>query len=174
MGEKPLPFARSQNFYAMLGGFHAAWSRAEIVLECAIWKILGTTPEQAHILLAAMEFGRKAAILKSLLPGSNHSNQEKIKGCLTRITKSRRNAFSHSILASGDSSVTFVHRTAQGEYLATLHKFTPKSFATHVDDFRGLVLEFQKTVGLTDREVARFAAASSSLVFGKQVRGDSA
>jgi hypothetical protein len=94
MSKRPPPrFANTTDFYALLGAFYAAWSRAEIVIDCAIWKVLGTTQRQAHILVAGMEFGRKAAVLKSLLRGSNYKNVEQIKGCLTRIRKSRRNIF---------------------------------------------------------------------------------
>ena len=56
------PYANTPEFYALLGRFYAAWSRVEIVLDCAIWKVLGTTPEQAHAVVAGMEFGRKAAV----------------------------------------------------------------------------------------------------------------
>jgi hypothetical protein len=84
MAERPIPFANTVEFYALLGCFYAAWSRAEIVVDCAIWKALGTTPQQTHALVAAMEFGRKA-VLRSLLPSSG-KDVEQIKGCLTRIS----------------------------------------------------------------------------------------
>jgi hypothetical protein len=42
MAERPIPFANTVEFYALLGCFYAAWSRAEIVVDCAIWKALGS------------------------------------------------------------------------------------------------------------------------------------
>jgi hypothetical protein len=54
----------------------------------------------------------------------------------------------------------FIHRTAQGEYSAEPHVFTPADFAKHVDDFRNLVMEFEKTLGLSDHEIADFAASA--------------
>jgi hypothetical protein len=156
----PARFANTTEFYAMLGAFYAAWSRAELVVDCAIWKILGTTQRQAHILVGAMEFGRKAAVLRSLLPRSNYKNLEQIKGLLTRISKSRRNEFSHSILASKPDLVRFIHRRAQGEYCATPYVFSPAEFAQHVDDFRKLVLDFEKTLELSDKEIGDFASAA--------------
>src|SRR5262249_5930776 len=133
------PYANTPEFNELLGRFYAAWSRVEIVLDCAIWKVLGTTPEQAHAVVAGMEFGRKAAVLRSLLPGSQFKNVEQLKGILTRITKtSLRNIFSHSFMATDKDYVMFIHRSSQGQYEVKLYKFTPEQFKTHVGDFLAL------------------------------------
>jgi hypothetical protein len=157
--DRPVPFANTIDFYALLGFFYAAWSRAEIVVDCAIWKLLGTTPQQTHVLAASMGFRWKATVLRFLLPNSDR-DAEQIKGCLARISESLRNPFAHSFLASDKDSVAFIHRTAQGRYKAKPYKFTAAKFAEHVNDFYKLVSEFEKARGLTDQEIAYLAACA--------------
>src|SRR3974390_3555954 len=90
------PFAYTQRFYAHLGCFYAVWSATELNIDWAIGKILKLSHEQTHVLVARMQFGRKAALLRSLLPKSDYANASEIKGFLTRIRKeSLRNVFSH-------------------------------------------------------------------------------
>jgi hypothetical protein len=156
-----LPYANTPKFCALLGRFYATWSRVEIVLDCAIWKVLGTTPEQAHAVVAGMEFGRKSAVLRSLLATSKFENVDELKGILTRITKtSLRNTFSHSFLASDENSVSFIHRTSQGQYTVKGYTFTADQFDTHVHEFVQLARDFERALSLSDREVAEFAAAA--------------
>jgi hypothetical protein len=162
MSKRPKPFANTIPFYTMLGLFYAAHSSAELTLDCAICRVLKLTPEQTHVLVATWEYGRKAAVLRSLLKGSAYNNKEaEIKGYLTKIGKSLRNTFAHSFLASDEHHVTFVHRTAtQGEYSCIGYNFTPDGFGRHVQDFVQLAHDFEKALGLSHSEIAEFAAAA--------------
>jgi hypothetical protein len=160
-----IPFATSDEFYHRLGLFYAAWSRTDLVIDCAIWKALAVTPAQAHKRVAAMNFGRKCDAFRNLLPASTKfENIDEVKGLLTRITDhSMRNVFAHSFLASDEgSSVTFIHRE-RGQYRVKEHTFTRDQFLNHVDEFVQLSFDFQKAVGLSDWEVAGFGAAALSL-----------
>src|SRR5262249_50815584 len=111
------PFANTPRFYSHLGWFHAAWTAMDLDVDFAIYKLLKITPEQTHALVAGLEFGRKTALLRSLLSQSDLKNKDQLKGFLTRISKeSLRNVFSHSFIASDEHSVAFIHRSSQGQY----------------------------------------------------------
>jgi len=63
-------FANTDEFYRTLGGFFAAWSRTELVIDCAIWKALGTeTPEEAHKRSAGTKVSDKCKQLRTLIDG---------------------------------------------------------------------------------------------------------
>lgn len=162
MTTKPKPFAVTVAFYVMFGRFYAVWTSLEITLDCAICKILKLPAEDGHVLFGPLEFGRKAAILRSLLPAANYKNEEQIKGLLTRIGKeSLRNAFSHSFIQSEATDVTFVHRSGQGQYSVTKHTFTADEFGHHVDSFVDLAQKFELALGLTQEEIDAFANAAA-------------
>jgi hypothetical protein len=162
-----IPFANTNEFYHKLGLFYFAWSRTDLVIDCAVWKALEpATPEQAHQRIGVMKFGRKCEYFRSLLPTSKFENIETVKDLLTRITEhSMRNVFAHSFLASDQGSVTFIHRWRErgGQYRVNWHPFTRDQFLNHVDEFIQLSFDFQKAVGLSDWEVAGFAAAARPL-----------
>jgi hypothetical protein len=47
MPEKPVPFAKTNEFYSALGFFYAIWSQIELTIDYATWKALGAeTPEE--------------------------------------------------------------------------------------------------------------------------------
>ena len=112
-----------------------------------------------------MNFARKCKHFRSLLPTSKFNDIEKVEKLLTRITDhSMRNVFTHSFLASDIDSVTFIDRWQQGgQYRVDWHPFTRDQFLNHVDDFIQLSFAFQRAVGLSDWEVAGFAAAARLL-----------
>jgi hypothetical protein len=155
----PKAFAHSQRFYGFFGWFHAVWIATELNIDCAIGKILKIPPEQTHALVGALEFGRKAAILRSLLPKSEYKNVPEIKGLLTRIRKeSLRNVFTHSFIASDEETITFIHRSSQGQYSATGYRFTADDFVAHVRDFVQLATDFEKALGISTAELGDFAS----------------
>jgi hypothetical protein len=161
MTEKPKAFAHTPRFYAHFGWFYATWTAVDLDVDLAICKCLKITPEQTHALVAGLEFGRKVALLRSLLPASNYKNVEQIKGYLTRISKeSLRNVFTHSFIVSDHESVHFIHRSSQGQYSATGYKFTPDNFCKHIKDFVQLGESFEKALALSPKEIGDFAAAA--------------
>ena len=112
-------FVQTERFYGHLGRFYAVWNATELNIDWVIGKILKITPEQTHALVAGMMFGRKAALLRSLLPKSDYKNVSELKGFLTRLkNESLRNVFTHSLIFSDLDGVTFVHRKSQDDYSA--------------------------------------------------------
>jgi hypothetical protein len=160
MPEKPRPFANTPEFYDAFGRFYAAWSRAELAIDCAIWKVLGTeSAEQAHERSARMRFSDKCKQLQTLLNEGKIPNSEKAKELLTEIENQGRNIFAHSFLASDEHSVTFIHRKIeQGKYQAPAYTIPRACFLDHVRQFLQLCLDLEQAVGLTDKEVRDFAA----------------
>jgi hypothetical protein len=159
MSDKPFVF--TPRFYGNLGWFYAVWSQTELNIDWTIGNILKITAEQTHALVAGMQFGRKAALLRSLLPNSSYSNAPELKGYLTRIRReSLRNVFTHSLIFSSPGSVTFVHRSSQGEYSADGYQFTADQFVTHVKNFVQLADDFEKALAIPLDELKRFAKAA--------------
>jgi hypothetical protein len=168
MAEKRKPYANTAEFYTALGYFYAAWSRTNLAIDCAIWKALGTaaTPEQVHERVAAMPFGAKCEDFHSLLSNSKFENIEKLKELLARITDhSLRNVFAHSFLASDENSVAFLHRRSRrGQYQVNWYLFAREQFEKHVSEFVQLSLDFERALGLSDKEVRDFGAAALPVV----------
>jgi hypothetical protein len=155
------PFAQTAQFYGHLGWFYAVWSATELNIDLTIGKLLKLPPEQTHALLAGLQFGRKAALLRSLLTKSDYPNVPELKGFLTRIrTESLRNVFSHSFIFSDIDSVTFVHRRSQDEYSADGYKFKADGFVTHVKNFLQLAHDFEKALAIPHDELLEFARAA--------------
>jgi hypothetical protein len=169
MPEKVKPFANTDEFYIALGGFYAAWRRTDLAIDCAIWKALETaTPEQVHERVASMTFGCKCEYFRSLLATSKFKKIETVKDLLTRITDhSMRNVFAHSFLASDEHSVAFIHRKSKrGQYQVNAYQITRDQFLNHVSEFAQLSLDFEKALGLSDKEVRDFGAAALPLATG--------
>jgi hypothetical protein len=161
MSKMSKAFANTPAFYVSLGAFYAAWTAVELNIDFAIWRILKIPLESAHALVGPLEFGRKAAILRSLLPSSDYRNVEQIKGHLTRLSRaSLRNVFAHSFMASDATSVTFIHRTGQGQYQAQGYRFEADKFVDHVKGFTQEAEDFEKALGITVKELGDFAAAA--------------
>jgi hypothetical protein len=154
-----IPFANTTEFYTAFGRFHAAWTRADLVIDCAIWKAGTETPEEVHKRVAGMQFSPKCDYFLSLLPASEFENIQKVEDLLRLITAPKRNEFSHSFLASDEGSVSFIYRKRRKDkYEVKQATVTPEEFFDHVEEFIRLSFEFQSAVGLSDCEVKDFAA----------------
>ena len=137
MPEKPVPFAKTPDFYTALGYFYAIWSQIELTIGYATWKAMGTeTPEEAHARIAGAKFSDQCRKLRTLLEGNKVPNGEKVKELLTQIDGSLRNVFAHSFMATDEHSVTFVHRKTvrakQRKYEVTAYQFSRQDFLNHV------------------------------------------
>jgi hypothetical protein len=79
------PFVHTQPFYGHFGWFYAVWTATELNIDLTIGKLLKLSPEQTHALVAGMQFGRKAALLRSLLSKSDRELTldvlEHVPGC---------------------------------------------------------------------------------------------
>jgi len=165
-----MPFANTPMFYAALGYFYAAWSRAELAIDCTTWKAQGTeSAERAHERSAGMKFSDKCKLLRTLLNDGKIPNSEKVKDLLAQIENYGRNLFAHSFLASDEHSVTFVHRKIErGKYEATGYVIPRQDFFNHVQNFVQLSFDFEQAVELTPREVADFASMAIPLAAQKE------
>jgi hypothetical protein len=163
MSEKPTPFANTPEFFTALGLFYAAWSRAELAIDCAIWKALETeTAEQAHERSAGMKFSAKCKQLRTLLDAGPTGH--KARELLGQIENYGRNVFAHSFLASDARPVTFIHRKMEAKkYQATGYTITREDFIVHVQDFVQLSFNFEQAIGLLPNEVADFAVMAIPL-----------
>jgi hypothetical protein len=160
------PFANTSNFATALGCFYATWSRIELAIDCATWKLLGTeTAEEAHERSARTKFSNKCEHLRTLVDGNKILRAEEIKDLLTQIEHdSMRNVFAHSFLASDEHSVTFIHRKWKGgKYQVTAYQIGGNDFINHVQNFVQVALRFEQAVGLSEGEVADFAAMALPL-----------
>jgi hypothetical protein len=167
MAEKPIPFAKTNEFYAALGFFYAIWSQIELTIDYATWKAIGEaeTPEEAHARTAGAKFSDKCKELRSLLKGKNIPHSENMKEILTQIEDSMRNVFAHSFMATDEHSVTFVYRKKgrgkRGKYEVTAYEFSRQDFFSHVKNFQQLLSELNKhVVGESEKEFRTFAASA--------------
>jgi hypothetical protein len=74
---------------------------------------------------------------------------------------SLRNVLVHSILASDEQMVLFIHRKIErpsGEYRPIGYRLARGEFLTHVAEFGQLSINFEQATGLTDKEVRDFAS----------------
>jgi hypothetical protein len=168
MPEKPLPFAKTPEFYTTLGYFYAIWSQIELAIDYATWKAIGTeTPEEAHACSAGTKFSDKCKEFRTLLEGNKIPNGEKVKELLTHIEDSMRNVFAHSFMATDGHSVTFVHRKIgrgkHGKYEVTAYQFSRQDFLNHVQNFEQLLFKFNHAVELSEKEFRTFAAMAIPL-----------
>jgi hypothetical protein len=130
-------------------------------IDLTIGKKLKITPEQTHALVKGMMFGRKAALLRSLLPKSDYKNVSELKGFLTHIKKlGLRNVFTHSLIFSSPDGVTFVHRSSQDDYSAKGYSFKADDFCVHVKAFVQLATDFEKALAIPHDELEQFARAA--------------
>src|SRR5262245_41976369 len=142
--ERQLPFANTNEFYAALGMFYAAWSRTDLVIDCAIWKAGTETPTEVHKRVAALKFKDKCKHFRGLLRVSTFENIDEIETLLTLIADhAKRNEFAHSFLASDGDSVAFIYRRSSKKagYEVTQAKATREQFLQHVDTFLNMSRE---------------------------------
>ena len=152
-------FARTKKFYGLFGLFYSAWSAAELNIDLTIGKLLGTAPAQTHALLAGMQFGRKAALLRALLSKSDYANASELKGYLTGMQRKwLRNVFTHSYIFSDMDSVTFVHRSSDDDH-SKIYKFKADDFISHIKAFTQHVTDFEKALAIPQDARQQFAKA---------------
>jgi hypothetical protein len=127
-------YALTKDFTDNLGTFYGLWLALEATIEYEIGRLLNLPDRQTHIVVAGMEFGRKASLFHILLNESDWRNKDEIGTLLTSIqNEAKRNIFTHSILHSVEDEVTFIHRKVQGhKFSVTETKFTRNQFGTHV------------------------------------------
>ncbi len=136
-------YALTNDFTDDFGTFYALWLALEVTIEYEIGRLLHLPHRKTHIIVAGMEFGRKASLFHILLDESEHRDKAKIRALLTTIqNEAKRNIFTHSILHSTENDVTFVQRKVQShKFSVTRTTFTRQQFHAHVQKMIAVINE---------------------------------
>jgi hypothetical protein len=130
------PLGLTVEFTTWFGTFHGLWLSTELTVDYTICKLLKIPHEEAHLLTAGMEVGRKLRLLEGLLKRSDYKNKDVIIGALRKLqNETKRNVFAHSYLMSDEKTVTFVHRSSGQKYTAEKFVFTMPEFKEHMVSF---------------------------------------
>jgi hypothetical protein len=151
------------SYVETLGRFYGMWSALEAEVDYLIGRYIQLPHEVTHILTAGMEFARKANLLRTLVMRSTDPDKEKIRDLLSKIqNESKRNLFTHSLITSNTSSITFVYRKADGAYSAKESRFTAEEFRQHVRLVTFLAADFSETAKIDDADFQDFGQAALS------------
>ncbi|MEQ1931998.1 MAG: hypothetical protein ABL957_15910 [Parvularculaceae bacterium] len=156
---------RDNHFSLMLGLFNSGWATLELTTDFAIYKFLGVTPLQAHLITGGLVFGRRAKLLADLVGRSDHPKKKEILATFQAVrSNNKRDVFAHSYIWSNSRIVRFIERPAGGnEATAKAHDFTLAEFEKHVSDFADKCVAFYSALGCTYEEVQAFGDAALSL-----------
>jgi hypothetical protein len=145
-----------------LGKFHGAWASIDLCLSYGIGKFLKITHEEAHVLTAGMEFGRKATLLRNLVYRSDHPNRAAIIGAVAKLqNEAKRNVFAHSFMVSTPDTVTFVDRSRGGDYSVTTHAYTLPEWTVHVESVAEMGEALYQALGAIDEDFRDFGEAAA-------------
>jgi hypothetical protein len=155
-------YAYTDHFANTLGTFYVAWLALEATIECAIGRFLCLTHRRTHIIMAGMEFGRKASLFHVLLNESSYPNKAKIGELLTTIQKeAKRNIFTHSLVHTEPQEVTFIHRTVKKQKMkVSKTKFTKDEFEEHVQEINITMNEFGELLNIDETDLTAFFEAA--------------
>jgi hypothetical protein len=157
-------FGTSQDFATKLGLFYINWTKNELLLDFAIGKFLGISAEQAHLITASIDFGRRAQWLRALVKVSEFPNKTALLTALNAIQNdSKRNIFAHSYLSGDEKHVWFVERIPFGEFSIRAYRFDADEFGRHVDNIAEHGVAFQNALQVPDDELDAFAQAALNM-----------
>jgi hypothetical protein len=158
----PQALAHTPDFQRALGNFFVAWAHVELLTSYAIGKLLKISDEEAHVLTAGMEFGRKARLLRNLAY-RDETHRRGIMSALNKLTKDlKRDVFAHSYLLSNPQTATFVDRARGGDYDVTPHQFTRETFVAYVNRFHDAGHELEAAIDALPSRLDEFANAAFS------------
>lgn len=117
----PYVVAGSPEFAEKIGAIAAAWSQAEVNLNCLFGVLLGTTPEEAARELAryrtASEVTRKVrAVAGEVIQGPDFDSLNTLLGQLDHV-RERRNRLQHDVWASKPSESSRLYAIHARDYL---------------------------------------------------------
>ncbi len=164
MSHKIAPsYALTQHFTENLGIFYGLWIALEATIEHQIGRLLKIAHIETHILIAGMEFGRKANLFRILIMRENGPNAEKIATLLNKLqNEAKRNIFTHSIVHSVMDQVTFIHRKIDNKFSATTTTFTSDEFENHVRNMVSVANEFGRLLNIDQADFQSFCDAASN------------
>lgn len=151
----------SNRFWYLLGCFHVTWALTDLTTDYAIWKFLGGTPLETHIITSGMMFGRKAKLLADLIANSNHPKKSEILGAFNKVRDhNKRNIIAHSYYLFDEKNVCFVERSNSGPYNAKEHTFPMDEFEDHVAKMGDYGQAFHSAIGASRELLTEFAHAA--------------
>jgi hypothetical protein len=156
------PLAHSDEYNRLLGMFHYNWSATDLHVDYAIYKFLGVSSLQAHLITSGMMFGRKARLLVDLIKHSNHANKADLLATLGRIMKANRDMIAHSWARSDRDTITFLERKITGPFSAKEHSFTLSQFRELVTEVANAGTKFRELLGAHSTDLDAFAKAALS------------
>jgi hypothetical protein len=145
-------------FHILLGQFHCIWLMFDVQVDYSIGKFLNISPEQTHILVAGMEFGRKLRLLIELLKRSDHPKKATLIESIRTLQGAKRDIITHSYIASSKTHIRFLYR-GRGEYSAGKLTFHIDQFNEHVATMVEAAQKYQRTLNAPDDEQIAFAEA---------------
>lgn len=151
------------DFITALGAFHFMCSSLDVATDFAIYKFLGCSELQAHLITSGLMFGRKATLLADLIGRSNHERKVFILEAFNAVRANKREIITHGYMWSDNNVVKFLQRIATREATVKEHEFTIESFKEYVVQFSEQVAHFYETLGYPDGDFAKFATAALSL-----------
>jgi hypothetical protein len=155
--------ARSSEYLHSLGIMHFNWSVIDLYTDYAIWKFLGVTAGQAHLITSGLMFGRKARLLADLLKRSKDANRYRLIEAFNVMQAGKRDVITHAYMGDDVDTVTFLERKASGAFKAFVHTYTLEEFRAHSNTLLEATNKFKAALGATDQELHEFAAAALSL-----------
>jgi hypothetical protein len=152
------------DYTQLMGRFQSMWGSTEILTDYAICKFLKVTPGQAHLITAGVLFGRRARLLTDLVRRSDDPKKAQILEAFNKLRgESKRDMFAHAYVKSDQNTITFLDRSAGGEFSAKEHTLTLDEFRAHVKEFEAAGAAFHAALGVTTKELQAFAEAALSL-----------
>jgi len=153
-------FVFTDEFTQVLGKFHSNWSIIDVHVDYAIYKFLGVTAFQAHLITSGMVFGRKIRLLVDIIKHSDDRRKSDLLRVLGQITGANRELVTHSYIRSEPDSVTFLTRISSGTFTAKERTFTRDEFIALSQELYEAGIEFRRLLGATREELDAFAKAA--------------
>jgi hypothetical protein len=138
------------------------WLMFDVIADFSVKQFLNITTDQAHILAAGMEFGRKLRFLFELIKRSTHPKRDILMESVRKLQTAKRDIITHSYIAANLNSVTFIYR-ARGEYAAGKLEFSITEFETHVSTMIEAAKKYQDALNEPEDNLVVFANAALSL-----------
>lgn len=151
-------------YLQVMGWFHVAWAGIELSTDYAIYKFLGVSAEQSHLITSGLMFGRKARLLADLIARSDHPEKQRILKAFNEVRGGNlRDVFAHSYMMSDETTATYIERPGGGEFRARKHIFTFAKIRDHVLKVMRDGDAFFQVLKVEPKELEKFMDAALTL-----------
>jgi len=160
---EPVTVTMTKAYNETLGMFHNNWAAIDLYTDFAIFKCLDITPQQAHMILSGMMWGKKAKLLADLLKTSANPWAMKILQALGAMQAAKREIITHAYSASDVMHIYFLEKTPYAkEAKAKKHTYTLEEFCVHVSTVAKDAERFRNSLGASQDEINQFVDAAIS------------